>query len=100
MMPITGTKQHCLEAEVGVQVKVKVKRLALGKAGEGDNNDDNDNNNNNNDDREETPLTERAVVTKAIARSLGEGERAAEARLEAGPSDEGWVSNSNLMVIG
>ena len=42
---------------------------------------------NNNNDREETPLAERAVVAKAIARSLDEGE--AEAGPEVGPSDNG-----------
>ena len=61
--------------------RVEAKRLALGMAGEGG-----DNHNNDDNDREETPLTERAAVAKAIARSLGEqGE--AEARPEAGLSD-------------
>ena len=83
MTPVARAKQHCLETEVGTQAEVKAKRLALGKVGEGDKDNNNDNNNN---DREETPLAERAVVAKAIARSLDEGE--AEARPEAGPGDD------------
>ena len=38
-----------------------------------------------NNNREETPLAERAAVSKAITRSLG-GEGEAEAKLEIGPS--------------
>ena len=49
--------------------------------------EENDGNNNDNDGREETPLAERAAVAKAITRSLDEGERAAEVRPEAGPSN-------------
>ena len=91
-----GQVRSCLVVESedeGVAVVVKIKRLALGKVGKGDednnndHNDNNNNNNNNNDDREETPLAERAAVAKAIVRSLDEGE--AEARPEAGLSDNG-----------
>ena len=76
-----------MEAETEAWVKVEAKGLALRIAGEENDGDDNDDNNNNNNGREETPLTERAAVAKAIARSLGEqGE--AKARPEAGPGDD------------
>ena len=86
MMPVTGTKQHYLEAEIGARVKIEAKGLASGRAGEGGDNNNNNDDNNNNNNREETPLAERVAVAKAIARSLSEGET--EAGPEAGLGDD------------
>ena len=94
MMPITRAKQCRLGGETGADDeveaenlvlrkaddKVEVERLALGKVGKR-----NKNKNDEDDSKDETPLAERAVVTKAIARSLGEGE--AEAGPKMGPGD-------------
>ena len=85
--PVTREKWCHLESETGAAAEIKVRRLALGKVGKGDKDDNNDHNNNDNNNREETPLAERAVVAKAIVRSLDEGEGAAEVGLEAGPSN-------------
>ena len=82
MTPITRDKQCRLEAETVVAVVIEVKGLVTGK----EDNNNNDNGNNNNNNREETPLAERVVVAKAIARSLSEGET--EAGPEAGLGDD------------
>ena len=84
-MPVTRAKWCCLEREAGAEDEVEVEGLGSIKGAESKDSSNNYNNNNNN--REKTPLAERVVVAKAIARSLGgKGEEEAEARPEVGLS--------------